>query len=387
MTQAFSAPGKALIVGGYLVLFPEYTAMSIALSSRMHAVVESSSEFVVRSPQFESIWRYDPDSLLPTHEPHKNPFITAVVKTIHAYFGSLKGADITLWSDSGFHSQPETAVPGSYTFHNKHITEVPKTGLGSSAAFCVALTAAVYAAQLEKKLVLDLETKHRIHNLAQIAHCIAQGKVGSGFDVATAVFGTIKYSRFDPALIPQELDSSIRSVVDSRWKMTAEPFAMPDQVCIIMGDITSGSETPSMVRKVLEWRNTNPESASKIWKALNSANIQLMHQLQTAANPTDLAATIADIRAQLQLMTKNSTVPIEPPQQTALLDAVSQVDGVIGGVVPGAGGNDAICLLVRRNQKDSVLKDLGKFPNVNWLDLSEDPHGGLIEQDFGNYPS
>ena len=39
-------------------------------------------------------------------------------------------------------------------------------------------------------------------------------------------------------------------------------------------------------------------------------------------------------------------VPIEPPEQTALLDVCVSVAGVIGGGVPGAGGYDAIWLLV-----------------------------------------
>ena len=42
MSKAFSAPGKALLAGGYLVLDPNYGAYVTALSSRMHAVIESS---------------------------------------------------------------------------------------------------------------------------------------------------------------------------------------------------------------------------------------------------------------------------------------------------------------------------------------------------------
>ena len=45
-------------------------------------------------------------------------------------------------------------------------------------------------------------------------------------------------------------------------------------------------------------------------------------------------------------MGKLAGVPIEPPEQTALLDTCVSVAGVIGGGVPGAGGYDAIWLLV-----------------------------------------
>ena len=40
-----------------------------------------------------------------------------------------------------------------------------------------------------------------IHNVAQLAHCAAQGKVGSGFDVSASVWGHQLYRRFDPDLI------------------------------------------------------------------------------------------------------------------------------------------------------------------------------------------
>ena len=88
-----------------------------------------------------------------------------------------------------------------------------KTGLGSSAA----LTTSLVGALLQFDGIVDLNsgsgsnsatttgiatgteststtspTKELelIHNLAQVAHSLAQGKVGSGFDVSSAVYGT-----------------------------------------------------------------------------------------------------------------------------------------------------------------------------------------------------
>jgi phosphomevalonate kinase len=43
--------------------------------------------------------------------------------------------------------------------------------------------------------------KRLAHNLAQFVHCFAQGKVGSGFDVSAAVFGSQLYTRFDPSVL------------------------------------------------------------------------------------------------------------------------------------------------------------------------------------------
>lgn len=89
--------------------------------------------------------------------------------------------------------------------------EVAKTGLGSSAA----MTTAVVAALLHYLGVVNLSTssedQHQenknstdldiVHMIAQSAHCIAQGKVGSGFDVSSAVYGSQRYVRFSPEVL------------------------------------------------------------------------------------------------------------------------------------------------------------------------------------------
>ena len=65
--RAFSAPGKVLVAGGYLVLDREHTGLVFGLNARMHVHIQdlpttpglSLSEIIVRSPQFrDSEWRY-----------------------------------------------------------------------------------------------------------------------------------------------------------------------------------------------------------------------------------------------------------------------------------------------------------------------------------------
>lgn len=40
-----------------------------------------------------------------------------------------------------------------------------------------------------------------MHNLAQISHCAAQGKIGSGFDISSATYGSQVYTRFSPSVL------------------------------------------------------------------------------------------------------------------------------------------------------------------------------------------
>lgn len=64
---AFSAPGKVLLAGGYLVLDRDYTGLVYGLDARIHVLVQtlqtspglSLSEIIVKSPQFmDAEWRY-----------------------------------------------------------------------------------------------------------------------------------------------------------------------------------------------------------------------------------------------------------------------------------------------------------------------------------------
>ena len=64
---AFSAPGKVLLAGGYLVTDRAHTGLVLGLSARIHVLVRKRpapkvvgvNEIVVRSPQFQNaVWRY-----------------------------------------------------------------------------------------------------------------------------------------------------------------------------------------------------------------------------------------------------------------------------------------------------------------------------------------
>lgn len=82
------------------------------------------------------------------------------------------------------------------------ISKVHKTGLGSSAALTTSLVSSLLVhlgvVSLSSSQEEEAEQLALVHNAAQLAHCAAQGKVGSGFDVSSAVWGSQVYRRFDP---------------------------------------------------------------------------------------------------------------------------------------------------------------------------------------------
>ena len=279
------------------------------------------------------------------------------------------------------------------------LSDAHKTGLGSSAALVTAFTAAVLSYYLPKD-VFDVDSesgKKVLHNLSQISHCAAQGKVGSGFDIASAVYGSCFFRRFSPSLLcslpapgAPSFANSLRALVEdtnedkeAKWDVEIAKAAveMPRGLRLVMCDVDCGSHSPSMVRTVLAWRAANPDVADEIWGKLQEGNEAFARELTRLATEggsggyEKLGEIIKENRKLIREMSVKSGVPIEPPQQTRLLDACSAVPGVVGGVVPGAGGYDAIVLLLE--DKPEVIEGLRKVVE-NWKDDAKGDDGVTI---------
>jgi phosphomevalonate kinase len=71
---------------------------------------------------------------------------------------------------------------------------------------------------------------------------------------------------------------------------------------------------------------------------------------------------------------------IEPPSQTALLDATMEMDGVLLAGVPGAGGFDAVfAVTIGSTVRDKVELDWSSR-GVLSLSVQEDPNGVSLEK-------
>lgn len=430
--RVFSAPSKAMVAGGYLVLDPNYRSFVTALSCRMHARIETLnlnnsldhngtlSYISVSSPQFGGKWIFTIDADLNIQETTgcRNPFLEAAIRCIIGFCrpASFFSYQITLFSDPGYHTQegalPRVSSTGkrSFLYHEKPIEKVPKTGMGLSAGLVTVITASLLTTMLDQSLE---DLRDTIHKVAQIAHCDAQGKIGSGFDVATAVYGSIVYRRYKPEVISsllgrtvsEEFVHDIRATVESDWDFVNTPCSLPPGIKLLMGDVKSGSETPKLVSKVLAWRKEDPHSA-EVYAELDSANESFMRELSLLdqafkADPSQywdslsqsdailepLKFTISAIRSGLQKLTAKSGADVEPAEQTKLLNRCALLPGCLGGVVPGAGGYDAICIFVRESEIESFKEksfSLADFDGVSWLDLAEESRG-LVEEVAAEY--
>ncbi|XP_042488317.1 phosphomevalonate kinase, peroxisomal-like isoform X2 [Macadamia integrifolia] len=402
-----------------------------------------------------------------------NPFVEQAIQytvaTAHAVFADkskkdvlcnllLRGLDITILGSNDFYSYrnqieaqglpltpeslaslpPFSAITSNVDGLNgeKFKPEVAKTGLGSSAA----MTTAVVAALLQYLGVVNLpvptntlcqgktgtEILDLVHVVAQSAHCIAQGKVGSGFDVSAAVYGSQRYVRFSPEVLSsaqvavkgKPLQEVITDVIKGNWDHQKTKFSLPPLMNLLLGEPgTGGSSTPSMVGAVKKWQISEPQKAQDTWRRLTEGNSKLELQLsmlsklaeehwdtykyvlnkcseykcgqwmKQAADPCGQAIVnallrardaVLDIRLHMRQMGEAAGVPIEPKSQTQLLDTTMNMEGVLLAGVPGAGGFDAIFAV--------TLGDSSRFVTKLWTSLGvlsllvrEDPHGVSLE--------
>lgn len=441
--KSFSAPSKALLAGGYLVLDKKYDAYVTALSSRMHAVIELKEDgqdeatIRVRSRQFkDGEWSYKVganNGEVVQIKGKNNPFLEAAITTVVNYAGGQKCAtvDVEIFSDREYHEQGETVEKKStggkksVLFHEKRIEEVAKTGLGSSAGLVTVVTTALLSIFTNKELEL---IQNVVHNCAQVAHSKAQKKIGSGFDVAAAVYGSIVYRRFDPQIMDdifQMLGPSVSKVIESKWDTCIKPTGLPPGIRLLMGDIKGGSETPKLVSKVLAWKRANGKYGEALFDTINLANRRLidsfrdLHQLHSEnpkfyaeclrflegkdsfslLNDTNyyvplektpfltLVEAVKSIRINLKKLTQLTGADIEPDSQTVLLDRCEKIEGCLGGVVPGAGGYDAICLLLLENHVENFVAKSSAYPeftNLSWIKVKEE-NQGLVEENSSDY--
>ncbi|KAI8804738.1 Phosphomevalonate kinase [Cladochytrium replicatum] len=430
-----SAPGKVLITGGYLVLFRNHTGVVLATTSRFYTRIRKSpnpaqSEIRIVAPQFsDGVWVYTvaraSNQINQSPQQPRNPFVQTAIETVLAYvstFGTTgeqdpldllnDGLEITIVAHNDFYSQRDelrrrqlpltTQSLSSLTQFaptGKPISQVHKTGLGSSAAMTTSLVAALANFLLRQRVDNGVVDK-----LAQLCHCIAQGKIGSGFDIAAAVWGSHIYRRFDPAVLEPATTGNgadghvIRKIIESNeWNHQIEPFSLPRYFVLKLAEVDAGSNTPSMVSKVLAWRKRDPILAEKIWIELDEANngisqaLSRLSKLSNSLRPAydkvviicacslsheweamslddpvleDIKSIFVEIhqkfqtaRSLLREMATAADVPIEPPSQTYLLDACMDVPGVIMAGVPGAGGYDAIFCITLGEQSAKEVEE------------------------------
>jgi len=272
-----SAPGKLMLFGEHAVVYG-YPCIVTTVSSRIYVEVEKSNEFKVDAPQVKDL--------------------KFVLKTVRLFCEKYKVDNkILIKTKSDFSS---------------------KLGFGSSSAVTVATIKALslfYKIEISKKEVFDMGYKV----IREIQ------KIGSGFDIASAIYGKTIYYVSGGQII--------------------ETLSVKD-LSLVIGYSGIKADTASIVKN-LEFRIHNSESEykkifSKIGKIVEEAKISLVN---------------SDWKRTGELMNQNHKLLQELGVSTEKLDnmcfsAVSA--GAYGAKLSGAGGGDCMIALTPKNKIKNV---------------------------------
>lgn len=313
---------KCLLLGGYLVLSRESTALCISLAPKVvcRAVpVKTDHGFQV---SVETIPRphsfvFSRDTIL-NPGPFDSKFERFVLAAIHVVFSVFPFPDFSI----------SMSVQGDKEFYS----DSGKTGLGSSAATVVAVVRAL-------QQLLGAPDDANTFKLASVAHSLAQGHIGSCFDISCAVFGTQIFRRPTPSLLSIDC---LKAPWDNEWQSVVIPKTIS---IVLLATSFDGSSTPGLVKMFQEKAKLHKETY-EVLKAAVDAAIQVFRR----GDIESMRKAFRDVRAIQRQITLEWGVGIVPDEVDKICNEVEQLDGVVAAVVPGAGGYDAIAVVTDRRE-------------------------------------
>lgn len=306
-----SAPGKVLWIGSYSVVFGGIGHV-IAVNKRVHAECNISNENL-----FETSYGI--------FKGRGNELIESVLNQFRVMYGDIPKFHVKLIND------PEFIINGR------------KSGLGSSSAATVALTACIFS------LLTGGNNPDEVHKIAQRANYERQKGIGSGFDVASAVYGSIIYRRFTNL---EKMDYYVK------------PLRINKE--LVMAFIGESFDTVSSVAEFVK-KKEDPrfKEIMSMIEEENKFAIQLIEKgrLEEAVEHVRLARNML-----MNLATEVVNVKIEN-DFTRKLEEIAEREGAIFSLSPGAGGESVVAI---GDNLERVKEAWGKIKGVSVITLKED---------------
>ncbi|MCA9376106.1 MAG: phosphomevalonate kinase [Candidatus Doudnabacteria bacterium] len=359
-SASVQAPGKLMIAGEWGVLMPGAPCLAMAVNRHVIASVESSEAFRVSALDFVDVVLAYQDGVVTVDA--DLPFVEAVCSTVFRY---LEESGHTI---EPLHLKTTSSIDG--TSHNGE-----KVGFGSSSAATVAMTGALLSAFD----AIDFDSsadRLRLYKLAAIAHFQAQGKVGSGYDIATSVLGGfVRYVAPDRYWLSAQLET-IKSIVDlitRDWPLLElKRLSLPLVPTILVGFVGKGASTSSMIKELYTSLEAGNPDAQAALDAIVSSTEDAIASLREGDVVCTINALLTDRQA-LQQLGHATAISIETPELTLLSDIAEQYGAA--GKLSGAGGGDIGIALLFDPTKTTHIECAWKDAHIYPLPVATDPEG------------
>lgn len=293
-----SAPGKVVLFGEHATVY-NYPGISATINARLKLKIRRDPD----GPRFLSPHFKQPFPV-PESDQDIRLFSKAVDEALEMY--NLLNEQIAISIESDL---------------------IPGMGLGSSAAFSVALCSGLRKyKQMELPKKWDNNLFHDVQKLESIFHGHP-----SGMDAATVLSGGVLWFRKGP---PKEL----------------LPIRMPSPLSGVVCIVEPGARTIELVEKVQQSRERNPQRFDTIMEDIGNLTVDAGIALGTgdSAEAGNLMFRNHELLARLGVSTPGLDRAVE-----LLLD-----HGVLGAKLTGSGGGGAVIALVKPGAQYSLMEEL-----------------------------
>jgi phosphomevalonate kinase len=345
------APGKLYVAGEYAILEPTNPAIVVAVDEFVTvSLTESDTTGTIHSKQYaqDSIhWTRKGSKLIVDNRDNPFHYILSAIKFTEQYV-SENGGTLAVYNLT-INSELDSADGKKY-------------GLGSSAAVTVATVKALlhfYGVALDKNLVFKL---------AAIAHLSVQGN-GSLGDVAASVYGGwLAYRSFDREWLHEAVASQrLTDVVDAQWPglkiQSLEPL---DDLELIVGWSQKPASTSQLVEKTDEEKDDNRTLYNQFVADSRDCVEKIIRGFE-AKDGHAIKEQIRANRALLRSLSDFSSVPIEIPRLTSLIDIAEKYHGA--AKTSGAGNGDCGIVIADSNTDVAAMKAEWRRNEILPLDL------------------
>lgn len=384
-----SAPGKILWFGGYAVLERPNIGVVTTVDARVTARAKRLAGAKVRfnAPQLKSRARGKLDAAtgkLSVAAPEQLKLVLTAAE-IATRYAVGKGKSVF-----GFSLNTKNALEFGYEVSKDGVNVVQKSGLGASAAVTVATIGALLAL-----FEVAADDREVLHKLAQLSHSLATGKVGSGFDVAAAAYGSIVYTRFSPDIVkgfPADYtNEQLVALAEREWDYRIEKFEMPKVFRLTMANFVGHAmSTKSAVSEVNKFKASDPATHRRLVDGINAESLRAMDAIKaisiTRRGSKGQGKALGELKAAVESgrrLTKElgirSGVEIEADEETKLMDE-TVANGAYTSKLPGAGGKDSIVSLsTSREDRDRLVGFLGSKGHLRLLDVGFENKGFMAK--------
>lgn len=333
------APGKLILLGEYAVM-EGAPALVAAIDREARITVRPSRDrhFRISAPVMEV-------DALPFHLDAAGTVVFDVpldeaLADKMKFFAATFAAGWRMRSEDTAAGPLEVHLDTADFYHRHH----GKIGFGSSAALTVALLGAL-AARSDRNFFSEARQYHFFQQ-ALGAHRFAQGKMGSGIDVAASTFGGILQYQISPE---GQLPTAM-----------IETVSYPPGLYILAIWTGVSASTRKLVRRVHEFRAREPRVFQQLMEAMGEISFAGCHALFSE----DISHFLDAVKSYHQLLTKlgqHSSAPIISPEHQALA-AIAYDSGAVYKPSGAGGGDLGIAFSDSPEVLEQVAEQIGPTP-------------------------